>query len=255
MGFQTLPTSVNIYDNTSLKILRESGKICKGILDQLLYAAKPGVVTQKIESLAEALIIKEKCKPAFKGHEGYPFCICISVNDTVVHGQPSIYELKPGDMVSIDIGLVHQDHYSDCADTIELESCKYQSLIQTAQDGFFDAFSICQPYKWTGDLGRAINKAALKNNYKVFSAFCGHGIGASLHEAPSIPPMGYPGMGTELVPGMCICIEPVVCFNSSELLTETIGNVLTFKTNNGLPTAHFERQVFITENGPEILTT
>lgn len=271
MGYKTLPNGVNIYDQDSFKYLKESGRIANLILKELLNSCTSGTTPLDLENLANNLINKYKVKPAFKGFEGYPNSVCVSYNEKIVHGVPNAeYKFKKGDVVSIDFGVIYNKHYSDNARTIIVDgnsSSNHAELLNITEQAFYDGLNHCKIGNKIGDISYNIHKRILSvkvpNNqihrgtkYKAYFKFQGHGIGCKLHEDPPIPNIGHYGKGLKLQEGMCICIEPVVLYSSSnpiEFITKD-SNFKEIHTDNKLPSAHFENQIFITQEGPVILT-
>jgi methionyl aminopeptidase len=260
-----------IYEKDILPRLVESGRLVRYILQELIKNAVEGNTTLELNKLAEDLILKNKAESLFKGFENYPYTTCISVNEHIVHGFPSEYKLKNGDVVSLDLGLKLNGICGDNARTIiigNIES-EHTRLVQIAKEAFYEGFKHAFPGKCIGDIGFAISKkvlSELKDNtnrksgskFKIFFKFQGHGIGLSLHELPNIPNLGYPGKGYRLKEGNSICIEPVVLYSSSEPVIEeysTHKGVLKFTTNNLLPSSHYENQIYIAKDGPIILTS
>jgi len=263
----TLSNGVNIYSPEAFKKLQESCIVGKTIREELVSAAVEGTTTLELERLAERLLVKYKCSPLFKGQHGYPFVTCLSNNSQIVHGFPDNRKLKNGDVLSVDIGVRHPNGY--CADNARtvivggIESA-HSKLVKLGEDSFTAGLSAAVPGNTEADIASAIFKVIVServdNNfknpsvYKIFDRFRGHGIGKELHEEPSVPNWGNPGCGQTLLAGMCICIEPVIVYNSSKILDKPLKGVSRYYTHDGLPSTHYENQVFITENGPIVLT-
>ncbi len=247
---------IRLYDDYCLGILKEACKINKEIINILLAKTQPGVTTLELELEAENLIHKYRCEPLFKGFENYPFCTCLSVNEYIVHGLANNIELKDGDVISIDIGLKYRQLCSDMARTkIVGDSKKHNKIIEVAERAFNKALNYCYEGFTTGDIGASI-LMSLPEDYKIFEKFEGHGIGLELHEGPAIPNYGIYGRGIELKNKMCICIEPVILYKKSNVIEylDKDYNILQFRTDNYMPSAHFENQIYISENGPINLT-
>lgn len=247
---------IRLYDTECAKVLQEAATINNSIMGQLLEAAVPGVTTLELEALAESLIVLHKCEPLFKGYEGFPFCACFSVNECIVHGLANSRPLLDGDVLSIDLGVRYRKLCSDMARTkIVGRGSDYEDLLSVSEQAFFAALPYCNPGNTTGDLGAAILTTIAKN-YKIFEKFQGHGIGIDLHEDPAIPNFGVFNRGTPLKEGMCICIEPVVLHKTSNVIRklDSIYNIVQYYADDGLPASHYENQVFITSDGPRILT-
>ncbi len=236
----------------------------RAIRDALIDAAVPGSSTKELERLAEKLMGLFNVKSAFKGYSGFPGSICSSVNEVIVHGLPNEIPLKSGDVVSIDLGIVYKGFYFDSARTIEIDTNEHSDLVKSGELAFSRALENVFPGSTTGHIGHTIHSSILKPKgadkkplLRPSRLFMGHGIGLALHEAPPIPNMGFKEKGIELREGMCICIEPVVCYDSSrEVPSRTFegSSVTEFVTSDLKPSCHYEDQVFITSNGPIVLT-
>lgn len=264
----TLNTGVNIYNKDALEKLKEAGSLGKEIRNKLIDIAVEGNTTQDIEDLAENLIDKSGSTPLFKGMYGYPYCTCVSNQEQIVHGFPNNKKLKKGDVLSIDFGLRHKNGYcTDSARTVIIgddKKSKHTELINITKEAFYKGFEKAIPGNTTSDIGHAINREVIKlrgdedwdsgSPFRIFEAFQGHGIGLDLHESPNVPNRGKPGSGHILLPGMCICIEPVIIYKSSEVLSISVKGVSQFYTSDRKPSAHYENQVFISDSGPLILT-
>lgn len=262
----TLESGVNIYGPKAVDKLKEAAQVASSIRDRLVSEAQPGNTTTELERLAESLLKENNCTPLFKGINGFPFITCMSKNSTIVHGFPDDEELKSGDILSIDVGLRHSNGFcSDNARTVILGSDPtHKELVDLGKTAFEAGLEQAHPGNTTSDIGRAIFKQIVKKRvgndfrnpsvYKIFDKFRGHGIGLNLHEEPSVPNWGAPMCGTILEPGMCICIEPVIMYNSSKVLKISTNNVAQFRTHNGLPSSHYENQVIITKDGPIVIT-
>jgi methionyl aminopeptidase len=263
-----LPVSVNIYDETCLESLKLSSKVAKGIMKQLCSFAAPGVTTRQLENLASTLIDEVGCEPLFKGYKKFPFCTCMSLNEHIVHGLATDQPLQEGDVLSIDLGLKYKGFCSDHARTLIIgstEASPHAELIKIAEDAFQAGLQQAYPGKTTGDIGYAINKTVMSKlnvegdwrsgfKFQICPSFQGHGIGHTLHEGPPVPNFGIKGKGVTLRPGMCICIEPVVLYKKSKVVEYLHDGIKQFKTDNGLPSAHYENQVYIGDDGPIVLT-
>jgi methionyl aminopeptidase len=270
VGFYTNRFGVNIYDSESLKYLKESGYIAHEILLELMKNCTEGSTALDVECLATNCIEKYKVKSAFKGVNGYKNVTCISYNHKIVHGIPtSDYVFKRGDVVTVDFGVIVKGHYSDNAKTFIVGGIdsQHQQLIDITEKAFFAGFNQARVGNTLGDIGFNIHKEIVKVNsgnkllhrgslFKLFYKFQGHGIGNNLHESPSVPNLGYPGKGMRLVKGMCICIEPVTLYSSSTPVEVIIkdSNFKELHTNDLKPSAHFENQLYISEDGPILLT-
>lgn len=263
--------SVTIYSPRELIKLERAAKTAHKILLTLIDNAKPGATTLDLERIAESEIKRHGGLPLFKGYESFPFCTCLSVNEFIVHGFANNTPLKEGDVISIDIGVRVDGYCGDNARTIivgDVDS-EHKHLIDVTKSAYEEALKVALVGNTVGHIGSKINNIVsrpylnplnpeLGKKFQVFHKVFGHGIGHELHEGPNIPNLGFEGAGCMLQEGMCICIEPVVLYNSSEGLikeSDLYLNVKQFYTSDGLPSAHHENQIFITKSGPIVLTT
>lgn len=238
-----------------LSIMREAGKISQEALRIAGEAVKPGISTGEIDKIVRQFIEKMGATPSFLGYGGFPASACISVNNVVIHGIPSKDQLlKDGDIVSIDIGALYQGFHGDNAWTFPCGevSEEAQHLMDTTRESLFAAIKMAEPGNRLGDIGSAVQTYAEARNYSVVREFVGHGVGAKLHEDPSVPNYGTAGRGVRLMPGMTIAIEPMV--NQGEPGVEILADKWTTVTKDGKLSAHFEHTIAITDNGPVILT-
>lgn len=230
---------------------------CRAVAEILLILKEsihPGVTTFELNALAEREADRLGAKPAFKGYSGYPYSLCCSVNDQVVHGMPSHKELVDGDLLSIDFGLVIDGFYGDAALTIPvgIVSKTAEKLIKITEESLFEAISKATPENRLSDISHAVQTYVERRGFSVVRDFVGHGIGRSLHEGPQIPNYGAPGRGVKLKPGMVLAIEPMI--NELKPDVRVLQDGWTAVTVDGGLSAHFEHTVAITHNGPEILT-
>ncbi|MEG1426196.1 MAG: type I methionyl aminopeptidase, partial [Oscillospiraceae bacterium] len=218
-------------------------------------AVRPGVSTQDLDRMIREYIEKAGATPSFLGYSGFPASACISVNDVVIHGIPSKGEvLKKGDIVSIDVGANYKGFHGDNAWTFPCGevSEEAQKLMDATRESLFIGIAKAVPGNRLGDIGSAIQEYVEARNYSVVREFVGHGVGAKLHEDPSVPNYGTPGRGVRLLPGMTIAIEPMV--NAGGCKVKILPDGWTTKTADGKLSAHFEHSIAITPNGPVILT-
>lgn len=251
--------------NWEYPLMRQAGAYLAEVSEILYEAIKPGVTPLELDGLAEEEIRKRGCLPAFKGYNGFPATLCISVNDVIVHGIPddrpfipSVYGVggQLGDFISVDMGLSHNGYYADHAWTKQIRAYREDDLqpamITVTRMALSEGIHACRPGNRIGDIGAAIQAVAEQYNLGVVREFVGHGIGRRLHEAPSVPNYGKVGRGLLLKPGMALAIEPM--FTSDEPDTVTDDNGWTVRTQDGGLATHFEHTVLITETGHEILT-
>ena len=234
--------------------MRASGQLVGGVLQQLRAMVAPGITTLEVDRVAEKMIRDAGAYPTFKGYHGFPFSICASVNEQVVHGFPSEYELKEGDIFSIDIGATLDGFVGDTATTVAVgkvsEDCS--RLMRVTEECLQLAIDQCHPGNHLGDIGFAVQSHAEGHGYSIVRDYVGHGIGRKMHEDPQIPNYGKPGKGPKIKKGYVFALEPMV--NMGSLHTKTLKDGWTVVTVDGQPSAHFEHTVAITEEGPEVLT-
>ncbi len=234
--------------------MRDACQIVAEVLEILKTEIRPGATTKYLDSLAEKEAVKRKSKPAFKGYSGYPYSLCCSVNEQVVHGMPSKRELVDGDIISIDFGVVYGDFYGDAAITIPVGNISNNAkhLIKITEESLYVAISEARSGKKLSDISYAVQSYVEKRGLSVVREFVGHGIGRNLHESPQIPNFGTPGRGVTLKTGMVLAIEPMINEKGSDVkILEDGWTAVTL--DKGL-SAHFEHTVAIMESGPEILT-
>lgn len=240
-------------------VMGEGGKHLAAVLARLKDAVAPGVATIELDQLARTLITGAGDKPAFLHYrphgakKAYPFTLCASVNDVVVHGQPSAYVLKVGDVLKLDLGLKHDGWYLDAAITVAVgrPGKDVERLMSVTKEALDAAIEAAKVGRTLGDIGYAVERIVKKAKCSVVDGLTGHGIGRELHEDPSVFNFGSKGEGEELVPGMVLAIEPMVSLGKSpihQLPDESYG------TADRSLAAHFEHTVAITKDGPRVLT-
>ncbi|PKN37609.1 MAG: type I methionyl aminopeptidase [Deltaproteobacteria bacterium HGW-Deltaproteobacteria-2] len=233
---------------------RTSNRIVAEVLNRLREKVKPGVRTRELDKLAAEIADKRGAKPAFKGYNGYPYALCVSVNEVVVHGMPSERILEEGDIVGLDFGVCYQGFFGDAAITLPLGRVtqKASRLMQVTEQSLYAGIEQAKAGNRLGDISAAVQDLVEAAGYSVVRDFVGHGIGKSLHEEPQIPNFGKKGRGIELKSGMILAIEPMV--NEGNYKVEILPDGWTVVTKDGSLSAHFEHSIAITDNGPEILS-
>ena len=242
-----------------INIMAEGGRRLGAVLLRLRDEVRPGVTTLELDRAARAIIVDGGDTPAFLNYrpEGarraYPYTLCASVNNVVVHGQPSTYALREGDIIKLDLGLKHKGFYIDAAITVGVGyiSAEAKKLIAVTEESLYAGIKEAKPGKTLGDIGYAIEKVVRKNRFSVAEGLTGHGIGRALHEEPTVFNFGDRSTGMKLAPGMVIAIEPMVTIGGGaimQLSDEGYGTV------DKTWAAHFEHTVAITKDGPMILT-
>jgi len=239
-----------------LEVLRKSNRLVAKTLAELASMVRPGVTTLELDRFAEAFLQARGARPAFKGYRNYPFTLCTSVNEQIVHGMPSDRALVEGDILSLDMGAIVDGYYGDAAVTLPVGgiSAEAQRLLRVTRECLERALTAARSGGRLADIGGAVQGHAESHGYSVVRAFVGHGIGKSLHEAPQIPNFVEPGRGRGpvLKAGMVLAIEPMINAGAPEV--RVLADRWTAVTADGSLSAHFEHTVAITENGTEVLT-
>ena len=245
---------ITIKSKREIELLTVAGNIVYNTHKYLLPYIKEGITTNELNKLAEDFIISQDATPSFKGYEGFPTALCISINSEVVHGFPSERVLKKGDIVSIDIGACYKGYHGDSAWTYKVGnvSKEVERLLEHTEKSLFVGLSQIKPGNRVGDIGYAIQKYAEEHNLGVVRELCGHGVGTSVHEDPEVPNFGIPNTGTRLKEGMVIAVEPMLTLGSPRIFVH--DNDWTIDTEDGSPSAHFEHTIVVTADGYEILT-
>lgn len=238
-----------------LSLMKEACIISAGALKVAGEAVQPGVSTAEIDRIAYDYIIKQGAVPAFLNYGGFPATVCISINDEVIHGIPSKNRIiKEGDIVSLDLGARLNGYNGDTAATFAAGdiSPEAKRLIDTTRESLYEGIRAAVAGGRIGDIGSAVQRYCEERGYGVVREYTGHGVGAQLHEDPSVPNYGTPGRGVRLLPGMTIAIEPMI--NEGTGAIKKMSDGWTVKTRDGKLSAHFEHTVAITTDGPKILT-
>jgi methionyl aminopeptidase len=237
-----------------LEKMRAAGQLVGQVRNRLREMAEPGITTLELDRFAEKMIRDAGALPTFKGYNGFPYSICASVNEQIVHGFPSDYKLKEGDIFSIDCGVTLDGFVGDTATTIPVGKVSEErmKLIRVTEECLERAILQCVPGKHLGDIGWAVQEHAEANGYSVVRDYVGHGIGRRMHEDPQIPNYGRPGLGPKIKSGYVFAIEPMINIGTHH--TKVLSDGWTVVTVDGQPSAHFEHTIAITDDGPEVLT-
>ena len=246
---------VSIKTARELSLMKDACRISAEALRAAGEAVKPGISTYEIDTIVREYIEKQGATPSFLGYGGFPASACISVNSVVIHGIPAKTAiLKEGDIVSVDVGACYRGFNGDNAYTFPCGkiSENAQRLLDATKESLYEGIKQAQVLNRVGDIGSAVQEYVEARSYSVVRNYTGHGVGAKLHEDPSVPNYGTRGRGFKLLPGMTIAIEPMV--NEGTHHTRVLGDKWTVVTLDGRLSAHFEHTVAITPDGPRILT-
>ena len=245
---------ITIKSERELELMRIAGHIVYETHKYLKPYIKAGITTKKLNDMAEDFIIKKGATPSCKGYEGFPYAICISVNDEIVHGFPSDYELKDGDIVTLDICACYKGYHGDSGWTYKVGNISKEDeyLMNHTEKALFEGIKEAKAGNHVGDISYAVQKYAEDHNLGVVRELCGHGIGSDLHEDPDVPNFGSKGTGPLLKKNMVIAIEPMLTYGDYSVYLDE--NDWTVKTMDGSKSAHFEHTVLITDDEPIIFT-
>lgn len=244
-----------IKGEQEIALMREAGKVCKIIFDEIEKLIKPGIATIEIDRLVERVVKEHGMIAAEKGYCGYPASICTSVNEEVVHGIPSKKRiLREGDIVSCDLVVEYKGYMADACRTFPVGeiSKESQHLIDTAEKAFFEGIKYAKPGCRLRDISRAVQQTVEDEGFGVIRDYVGHGIGREMHEDPQIPNYVCKGPNPRLQAGMVLCIEPMICEGDWEV--DVLLDDWTAVTVDGGYAAHYENTVVITDGEPELLT-
>jgi len=239
-----------------LEKMRRAGRIVASTRRRVLAAVRPGITTEELDAIAEEHIRSNDAVPSFKGYRGFPRSICASVNEELVHGIPGDRALLPGDILSLDFGVIWEGYHGDSAVSVfvgEPASDEAEKLVRVTEEALEAGISQVRDGGRLSDIGNAVQQVVEGAGFGVVREYVGHGIGQSLHEDPPIPNYGPPGRGPELRPGMALAIEPMVTLGGWE--TRVLDDDWTVVTQDGSLCAHFEHTVAITDRGAEIMTS
>ena len=247
--------AVSIKSEREIELMRQAGKILAKVHEELGQAIRPGISTWEINQLGEKLIRQYDCIPNFLNYHGYPASVCVSVNEEVVHGIPKKdVILKEGDIVSLDAGLIYKGYHSDAARThiVGQVSPEVKKLVEETRNSFFEGIKMAKAGNHLYDISNAIDAYISQFGYGIVRDLVGHGIGTELHEDPQIPNFRQSRRGLKLQPGMTLAIEPMINMGRADV--EWLSDDWTVVAEDGLPSAHYENTILITEGEPEILT-
>ncbi len=245
---------ISIKSEHEIELMRKAGYLVSLTHKYLKPFIKEGITTKELDELAYNFIIEHDGVPSCLGYEGFPATLCVSVNDEVVHGIPGKRKLKNGDIVTIDMVIGYKGYQGDAAWTYEVGdvSPKKKYLMKHTEAALYEGIKQVKPGNHIGDISNAVEEYAKAHNLGVVRELCGHGIGTDMHEDPDVPNYGEKGTGPRLKEGMVICIEPMLNLGSREIYM--MDDDWTIKTDDGLPSAHYEHTILVTKDGYEILT-
>jgi methionyl aminopeptidase len=245
---------VTLKSKREVEIMRDAGRIVAEILLVLRDHCQAGVKTRDLDRIAEEEALKRKARPAFKGYRGYPASLCASINEEVVHGIPGNRELKQGDIVGLDFGVLHKGYHGDASITVPIGTVAPDvlDLLRVTEESLYLGIQQAVAGHHLTDISHAIQQHAESHGYGVVKELGGHGIGKRMHEEPMVLNYVTNGRGIKLQPGLVLALEPMLNLGTDKI--KTLADGWTVVTLDGMPSAHFEHTVAITESGPEILT-
>lgn len=248
--------AITIKSKREIQLMTEAGIILQDVHRVLKDNIKIGMTTKALDELCEKTIRDKGCIPSFLNYHGYPASVCISINEEIVHGIPTQDRVfQDGDVVGLDIGVIHNGYHSDAARTYILgESTKEKDdLVRVTQECFFEGIKFAKEGYHLFDISAAIHNHAKNHGYGVVRELCGHGIGTELHEDPEVPNFKQLRKGVKLRAGMALAIEPMINQGTADVIWHDDG--WTVSTADGKPSAHYENTIIITEGEPLILTS
>jgi len=245
---------ISIKSEREIKLMREAGILNYLTHEEVKKHVKVGVTTKELDKIAYNFISSHNAKPSFLNYDGFPASICVSINDVVVHGIPGPQKIKDGDIVSIDIGVELHGYHSDAARTYVVGevSQEIENLVTNTEKALYVGLSQIKNGAKVGDIGWAIEEYAHNHGLSVVEELVGHGVGTNIHEDPDVPNFGRKGTGVTLKTGMVIAVEPML--NLGERFVYLDEDEWTIRTDDELPSAHFEHTVVVTDDGYKILT-
>ena len=257
---------INIKVAEEIEIMAEGGKLLAKIMKELEKQVRPGITTKELDKVAEDLILKSGGKCSFKGYQGFPTCLCASINEEIVHAVPSERKLKEGDIISLDLGILYKGFHTDMAVTlpVRIVNPEVQRLIDVTKKALEIGIEKVKPGNYIGDISKTIQKYVEKEGFNVVRELCGHGIGRRIHEAPQIlNSVSFDEMTVDKVKyqedakiklkeGMVLCLEPMVTVGDWRIKKSKDG--FGYETKDGSLSCHFEHTIAVTENGAKILT-
>jgi methionyl aminopeptidase len=237
-----------------IEIMRKAGRLVAQSHELVRKNIKPGIMTLELDKLVEDFLRSQNAIPSFKGYGGFPYSICASVNEEVVHGFPNKRKLQEGDILSVDIGATFEGYVGDSAKTFLVGAVddEKRRLVEVTRQSFYEGIKFAKESYRLSDVSHAIQQYAESAGFSVVRDYVGHGVGKEMHESPQIPNFGKAGKGPRLVEGMVLAIEPMI--NAGTYNVKVLGNDWTVVTVDGKPSAHYEHTIAITDGEPELLT-
>ncbi len=246
---------IHLKTAEEIELMRAASTLVSRTLGEVAKWVAPGVATQRLDTIAREFIQDNGGIPSCLGYHGFPATLCIETNEIVVHGFPSSYTLREGDIIGTDCVVTLNGYHGDSCYTFAVGDVdeKVMNLLRTTKESLHKGIAAAQPGKRVGDISNAVQTYCEHRGYSVVREMTGHGIGRDMHESPEVPNYGRRGIGPVLKPGMCICIEPMINMGSKNIVIEKDG--WTCRTRDRKPSAHYEHTILITGEGNEILTT
>jgi methionyl aminopeptidase len=246
---------IHLKSEEEIELIRNSSLLVGKTLAEVALNLKPGVTTRYLDKIAEDYITSMEAIPGFKNYRGYPATLCISVNEQVVHGIPGNREIKDGDIVSVDCGVILKGYYGDSAYTFAVGDVAPETiqLLRITKESLYKGIEVAIAGNRVGDIGYAVQNYVEKHGYSVVRELVGHGLGRKLHEDPQVPNYGSRGTREKLSNGVVICIEPMINLGKKDILQEHDG--WTIRTRDMKPSAHFEHAVVVRKGKAEVLST
>lgn len=238
-----------------LEKMSKANKVVGDTLRMIEAYIRPGVTTMELNAIVEEYIRSCGAIPSFKNYHGFPAASCMSIDDVVVHGIPSLRVLREGEILSVDVGAIVEGYHGDAARTFPVGSisAEKQRLIDVTRESFFEGIKHVRAGRRLGDMSHAIQAYVEARGYSVVREMTGHGIGKHMHEDPTVPNYGVAGSGPMLKAGYCLAIEPMVNMGKQHITIDNLDG-WTCRTRDGSPSAHYENTVIVTDGEPEILT-
>ncbi len=247
---------IHYKSKAEIELMRESSLLVSKTHALIAGLIKPGITTLYLDGIAEQFIRDNKATASFKGYNGFPYACCISVNDAVVHGFPSKYELRGGDIISVDVGVFKNGFHGDSAYTFAIGevSAEVKQLMRVTKDSLYKGIEKARHGNRVGDIANAIQQYTEKDHgYGVVRDLVGHGLGRHLHEEPQVPNFGKKGTGVKLKEGMVIAIEPMINLGTKDVFHDKDG--WTIRTGDGKVSAHYEHDICIQKGPADILSS